>query len=120
MSKFGLVEITRQRVRPEMNISTAEVCPTCNGTGTVASSSLIVDEIETHLDYLILTAKHKAITLVSNPYIIAFLKDGIPSLRQKWFLRFKLWVKLKADPDFNMLEYHFLDRNSEHIDIEKS
>ncbi|MBR9860925.1 Rne/Rng family ribonuclease [bacterium] len=120
MSKFGLVEITRQRVRPEMNITTSEVCPTCNGTGTVASSSLIVDEIENHLDYLILTAKHKNITLISNPYIIAYLKDGIPSMRQRWFLRYKVWVKLRQDTNCSMLEYHFMDRNTELIDLEKS
>ena len=120
MSKFGLVQITRQRVRPEMTITTAEDCPTCKGSGKVTSSALIEDEIESHLAYLIQTAKHKNLTLVSNPYIIAYLKDGVPSVRQKWFLNYKQWVKLKHDTDFNMLDFHFIDAKGEPIDLDKS
>jgi ribonuclease G len=33
LTKFGLMQITRQRVRPAMEINTSEKCPTCNGTG---------------------------------------------------------------------------------------
>ncbi len=119
MSKFGLVQITRQRVRPEMSVTTAEDCPTCRGTGKVNSSTLIDDEIESHLIYLLQTAKHKNLTLVSNPYIIAYLKDGVPSVRQKWFMQHRQWVKLKQDTNCNMLEYHFLDSKGELIDTEK-
>jgi ribonuclease G len=45
-TKFGLVQITRQRVRPEMNVVTNEKCPTCNGTGEIMASVLIEDEIK--------------------------------------------------------------------------
>jgi ribonuclease G len=120
MSKFGLVQITRQRVRPEMNVATAETCPTCRGTGTVSSTALIEDEISSHLEYLIETAQHKKLTLVSNPYIIAFLKDGVPSVRQKWFFKYKQWIKLKEDINCHMLEYNFLDKNEEPINLDKA
>lgn len=120
MSKFGLVQITRQRVRPEMAVSTAEDCPTCRGTGVVTSTALIEDEIESHLEYLITKAKHKNLSLVSNPYIIAYLKDGVPSVRQKWFFKYKQWIKLKQDMNCNMLEFHFLDSKDDPIDLEKS
>ena len=51
-SKFGVVEITRQRVRPETNINTSEKCPACNGTGEIQASILLMDEIENHLRYV--------------------------------------------------------------------
>lgn len=120
MSKFGLVQITRQRVRPETSITTAEDCPTCRGTGRVTSTALIEDEIESHLQYLIEKAKHRNLTLMSNPYIVAYLKDGVPSVRQRWFLKYKQWVRLKPDLNCNMLEYRFFDNKGEQIDIEKS
>ena len=51
-SRFGLIEITRQRVRPETNIVTAEKCPTCGGTGEIEASILLTDEIKHKLETL--------------------------------------------------------------------
>ena len=53
ISKFGIMQITRQRMKPEMNINTQEVCPSCNGTGKISSTLLLEDEIEKNLSYLI-------------------------------------------------------------------
>jgi len=119
MSKFGLIQITRQRVRPEMTITTAEKCPTCNGTGTVTTSALIIDDIEKHLDYLLVAAKHAQIQLVTNPYIAAFVEKGFPSLRVKWFIKYKKWVNVKADMQYGMIDYDFLDKEGEIIDLDK-
>lgn len=119
MSKFGLVQITRQRVRPEMAITTSETCPTCHGSGTVASSVSIFDDVEKHLDYLLTTAKHKALTLVTNPYLAAYVINGLPSKRMKWWMKYHKWVKVKGDELMGMLEYSFLDEHDELIDIGK-
>src|SRR5580765_5372557 len=75
ISKFGLMQITRQRMKPEMTINTQEICPTCNGTGKIGSTLILEDEIEKNLNYLI-THQHKDLTLVVNPIIYAYLTKG--------------------------------------------
>ena len=117
MSKFGLIQITRQRVRPEMSIKTAEKCPTCAGTGSIVSSVMIVDNIEKHLDHLFATAPYKQITIVTNPYLAAYLLKGVPSMRMKWYFKYKKWVNIKSDIKYGMLAYSFFDKNNEAIDI---
>lgn len=52
-SKFGLVQLTRQRVRPEMNVKVLESCPVCEGTGKIKPSIIFTDEIENNLKYLL-------------------------------------------------------------------
>ena len=116
MSKFGLIQITRQRVRPEMSIVTAESCPACNGTGSVVSSVSLGDDLEKELDYLITTAKHQKISVVTNPYLAAYLCEGFPSRRMKWFFKYKKWVDVKPDVKMGMLDYTFLDKAGEEID----
>ena len=118
MSKFGLIQITRQRVRPEMSIKTAEKCPTCSGTGSIVSSVMIVDNIEKHLDHLFATAPYKQITIVTNPYLAAYLLKGVPSMRMKWYFKYKKWVNVKSDIKYGMLAYSFFDKNNELIDID--
>ena len=118
MSKFGLIQITRQRVRPEMSIKTAEKCPTCSGTGSIVSSVMIVDNIEKHLDHLFTTAPYKQITIVTNPYLAAYLLKGVPSMRMKWYFKYKKWVNVKSDIKYGMLAYSFFDKNNELIDTD--
>ncbi len=117
LSTFGLMQITRQRVRPEMNIDTVEVCPQCKGTGEVNSSSVIVDEIENNLRYLVQENNIKGITLATHPYIAAYIKQGLFSLRFKWWRKYNEWVKIETDDDFHYGEYHFLDKNNDEIKV---
>lgn len=109
MSKFGLIQITRQRVRPEMNIETLETCPMCKGTGQAGPSIVITDEIEQKLAYLFKNVNIKNVTISTHPYIAAYLKSGFPSIRQKWFMKYKRWVKIELDNTFHFGEYHFID-----------
>ena len=120
MSKFGLIQITRQRVRPEMTITTAEKCPTCHGLGTVTTSVLIVDDIDKHLDYLLRSANYPKLQIATNPYIAAFLTKGMPSHRMKWFIKYKKWIDVKSDMQYGMIDYEFLDKDGEVIDLDKS
>lgn len=119
ISKFGLVQITRQRVRPEMTIATAETCATCGGTGKVQSSVMILDDIDKHLDYLLLSSKQSSLTILTNPYLAAYITQGFPSKRTKWYMKYKKWVKVKSDFSYGMLDYSFLDQYNEKIDIDK-
>ena len=109
MSKFGLVQITRQRVRPQININTSEVCPSCNGTGKIRASILIADEISNNVDFLVKQNQEKKLTLQVNPYIAAYLKQGwFKSYRFKWFREYRIWVKILDDPSlpFTTINYY--------------
>jgi ribonuclease G len=74
-SKFGLVQITRQRVRPAMTIEVLEKCPCCDGTGKVKPSILVVDEIENHISYLLREQNEKRLTLIVHPYLFSVKVD---------------------------------------------
>ena len=116
MSKFGLVQITRQRVRPETNITTAETCPMCKGEGKVEASILITDEIEHKLDQILSFSKPKKIELVTHPFVEAYLTKGVVGKSWKWFLKHKIKVKVTADANYHYGEYHFFDgTNDEEI-----
>lgn len=116
-SKFGLVQITRQRVRPEMNIVTVEKCPTCDGTGEIKASIVLMDDIESNLTYILREQNEKNITLNVHPYIAAFIKKGLVSLQWKWFFKFGQWVKVKAISSYHLTEFHFLSSKDEEIKL---
>jgi ribonuclease G len=112
-SKFGLIQITRQRVRPEMNIKTREENPNGNGDEVEAPISL-VNKIKVDLEKLI-KKDHKKITLSAHPFIAAFLTKGFPSPRSKWFVDHKRWVKILPRDAYTYLEYHFHDSDGKVI-----
>jgi len=116
ISKFGLMQITRQRMKPEVNINTQEVCPSCNGTGKVSSTLILEDEIEKNLSYLVMQ-KHKGLTIMVHPIMEAFLRKGLPSKRMKWSWKYKQKVKVKSNTGYHLTEYHFYDANEEEIKI---
>ena len=116
-SKFGLVQVTRQRVRPEMNISILEQCPVCAGSGEIKPSSLLVDEIHNKLSYLIQEQNESGLTLSVHPYLYAYLRKGFQSLQMKWFLEFKRWIKLKENTANHFLEFRFFNKSGEEIKL---
>jgi ribonuclease G len=114
-SKFGVVEITRQRVRPETEINTTETCPTCGGTGEVQASILFAEEIENNLNYLLQDKKEKKVTLLVHPYLQAYFKNGLVSKQLKWFFKYKKWIAVRAMTSYNLLEYNFVNEKNEEI-----
>lgn len=115
LSKFCLMQITRQRVRPEESIETAENCPTCKGTGKIVPSVLLVDEIEGKIKYAFKDLNKKKLLLKVHPYVAAYLTKGIKSVRNKWFLEYFKWVKIEAVNSYTFLEYHFFDDNQDEL-----
>ncbi len=115
LSKFGLMQITRQRVRPEVKINTAEVCPACNGTGKVNPTVLVTDDIERDLKFIIQSGAKAKMTVKTHPFVEAYLKKGFPSIQMKWFRQFYKWVKIKADPAYQIAEYKFFNENEDEI-----
>ncbi|MFD2551239.1 Rne/Rng family ribonuclease [Bizionia sediminis] len=113
-SKFGLVQITRQRVRPEMNIKTREENPNAAINGDVEAPIGIVPKIKHDLEQLFKKDYNK-VTLNTHPFIAAFLTKGFPSIRSKWFFEHKKWVKVMPRDAYTYLEYHFFDKNGKKI-----
>lgn len=115
LSKFGLMQITRQRVRPEVRIDTAEICYTCKGTGKVNPTVLITDEIVRDLEYIQQSRPKAGLRLEVHPYIDAYLRRGIPNFQMKWWLKNQRWLKITANSDFGLHEYKFFDKNNDEI-----
>ncbi len=115
LTKFGLMQITRQRVRPEISIQTIEPCPVCEGTGQIQPSVLLVDEIEETLKYLVSENKLKKVVLKVHPYIYAYLTKGLLSIRVQWKMRYKISLNIEKKKDYHFLEYNFFDSNDKKI-----
>ncbi len=114
-SKFGLVQITRQRVRPEMNVEILEKCPVCDGSGEIKPSIIFIDEVENNIRYLIQEQNEKQLTISFHPFIYSYLTKGIISARVKWYFKFHKWIRLKSMASFHFLEYHFYNQAGDEI-----
>lgn len=117
ISKFGLSQITRQRVRPEINVDTRETCPTCGGTGTIQASISVTDQIENHLEHLLLKQNEAKVTIMVHPFVYAYYKEGVISRQIRWFFKYKKWVNLVKDSTLGLMEYHFLDKTGEEFEL---
>jgi len=117
LSKFCLMQITRQRVRPILDIQTSEKCPTCFGTGKIQSSLLFTDKLERKIDYL--TNKHhiKKFTLHVHPYVAAYINNGLISMRLKWKIKYSTRIKILPDQSMAFMEYKFVDADKHEIDM---
>ena len=114
ISRFGLMQLTRQRMRPEMNINTSETCPTCHGSGKVSSTLLLVDDIQTRLQYLV-SHSHKKLTLAVHPILYSHLTKGLWSIKRQWQWKYKIPFRIEANSDFYLPEFHFYDGNLDEI-----
>jgi ribonuclease G len=117
LTKFGLMQITRQRVRPEMHIVTNEKCPTCHGTGEIKPSVLFTDEIEKLLSFILEKVKTRKLVLNVHPFVEAYLKKGFFPLYRKWNRKYGVNLKIQPVTSYQMLEYHFFDRFNDEIDL---
>ena len=118
MSKFGLIQITRQRVRPQIDIITAELCPSCNGTGKIQASILIADEIASNIDFLIRQNKEPKLSISVNPFVASYLKRGfLKSYQFTWFHAYWRWVKIQEDTSLPFTAVHYFNHRGEEIKI---
>ena len=118
LSKFGLMQITRQRVRPEMTVTTTETCPVCHGTGKADAAVLVIDKIEDQLEFLVEEKKIKNLVLKVHPFVEAYLKKGFWSLRRKWAFKHHIHLKVVGVPSFYIYEYKFFNRFNREIEPE--
>jgi len=114
-SKFGLIQITRQRVRPVMNIKTREENPN-GGKGEIEAPIVTVEKLQNQLTRLLKNGDKK-VTLHVHPFVAAYLTKGFPSIRSKWFLEHKKWVKVIPRDAYTYLEYRFTDKDGKQIKV---
>ncbi|MCW1734936.1 Rne/Rng family ribonuclease [Anaerorudis cellulosivorans] len=119
LSKFGLMQITRQRVRPEMEVATSEVCPTCFGKGKIKSSLLFTDTLEGKIDYLANKLQVKKFSLHIHPYVAAYIEKGLFSLKYQWKKKYNVNLKIIPDQSLGFLEYVFYDKDGNEIDLKE-
>jgi ribonuclease G len=113
-SKFGLIEITRQRVRPEMDIKTSETCPSCGGKGEVQSTVLLIDEIENNLRYITQQLNIRNLKILLHPFVEAYITKGFfNSIKKKWQKEYNCKLELRSSNALTFLEYHFINKENE-------
>ncbi len=111
ITKFGLMQITRQRVRPVAIENVEDVCPTCNGTGKVQPTVLLDKTIENQVSFLTIDRKCKYINLRVSHYVAAYLTKGLISMRQKWAWKYKCKIDITADQSMGIVDVAYLDNS---------
>ncbi|MBQ9649882.1 MAG: Rne/Rng family ribonuclease [Prevotella sp.] len=119
LSKFGLMQITRQRVRPAMSVNVEETCPTCFGKGTIKSSFLFTDTLENKIDNLVNKIGIRKFYLHVHPYVAAYINKGVFSLKRQWQLKYGLGVRVIPSQKLAFLQYEFYDDDKQFIDMQE-
>ena len=119
LSKFGLMQITRQRVRPAMSVNVDETCPTCFGKGTIKSSILFTDTLESKIDTLVNKIGIHKFYLHVHPYVAAYINKGVFSLKRQWQMKYGLGVRIIPSQKLAFLQYEFYDTDRQFIDMKE-
>lgn len=119
LSKFGLMQITRQRVRPAVDINVEEECPTCFGSGKIKASILFTDQLERKIDNLVNKIGIRKFYLHVHPYVAAYINQGFISLKRKWQIKYGIGVHIVPSQKLAMLQYEFYDSERHFIDMKE-
>ncbi len=119
LSKFGLMQITRQRVRPAMDVNVEETCPSCFGKGTVKASLLFTDQLESKIETLVNKIGIRKFYLHVHPYVAAYINKGVFSLKRRWQMKYGLGVHVIPSQKLAMLQYEFYDTHRQFIDMKE-
>ena len=119
LSKFGLMQITRQRVRPAIDVNVEESCPTCNGSGKIKSSILFTEQLEGKIDRLVHKIGIKKFYLHVHPYVAAFINKGLISLKWQWRVKYGFGVHIIPSQKLAYLQYEFYDTNGQFVDMKE-
>jgi ribonuclease G len=119
LSKFGLMQITRQRVRPALDIVTTESCPSCGGKGEVQPSLLFTDTLKDKIDYLVNSLHVKNFIMYVHPFVDAYLKKGFITEYSRWRREFGRKFKILPDQSLAYLEYRVYDSKHNEIDLKE-
>jgi ribonuclease G len=116
LSKFGVMQITRQRVRPVIDFTTVETCPVCFGKGEIRPSIFFMDELDEKVQEIVNRLKVKKFKLYVHPYIAAYINQGLISMKMKWKFKYSLGMKVVPDQSLGFLEYRFTDKDKNELE----
>ena len=116
LTKFGLMQITRQRVRPVTEIDTSEECPTCHGTGKVGPTVLFDETLERQLAYYVKERNFTNFVLKVNPVFAAYLTNGWNSIRRRWTKKYKCSLKVVSVTDYSIMQATWCGRDGEPLE----
>lgn len=119
LSKFGLMQITRQRVRPVLDIPTEEECPSCLGKGTIRPSLLFTDTLDEKLDWLVNHLGVQKFRMYVHPFVEAYIKKGLISIYSRWRRKYGRKFKIVADESLAYLQYRVIDEAGDEIDLKE-
>lgn len=119
LSKFGLMQITRQRVRPATEVNVDETCPTCHGKGVIKSSFMFTDVLESKIDMLVNKLNIRSFTLHVHPYVMAYINQGFWPIKRQWQMKYGFGVKVIPSQKLAFLEYEFYDKKGDEIDMKE-
>ena len=119
LSKFGLMQITRQRVRPAMDVNVEETCPTCFGKGKIKSSILFTDQLESKIDRLVNKIGIRRFSLHVHPYVAAYINQGVFSLKRRWQIKYGMGIRIIPSQKLAFLQYEFYDKDRQYIDMQE-
>ncbi|GHT49381.1 ribonuclease G [Bacteroidia bacterium] len=117
LNKFGVMMITRQRVRPILDFANTEMCPVCFGTGQIKPSILFEDVLEAKVGDLVKQLKVKNFKLHVHPFVAAYLNQGFFTKKRKWQIKFGTRFKVVPDQSLGVLEYKFFDKHKIELDM---
>jgi len=115
LSKFGLMQITRQRVRPAVKISTSEKCPSCNGTGKISATILVTDSIERDIGFVYSQRPRVKLRLRTHPFIAAYFKKDWRKKQRMWYKKYRRWIHVIEDSNLGLTQYVFSDDKDDEI-----
>ena len=119
LSKFGLIQITRQRVKPELVINTLETCSSCKGSGKVEATALLPEEVERNIKFIIEAYPNAKISLKVHPLLHSYFKKGIYTHQMKWYVKYKKWIALKSDSELHINQYKFYNNFNDEIRLQE-
>lgn len=119
LSKFGLMQITRQRVRPAMDVNVEETCPTCFGKGKIKSSILFTDQLESKIDRMVNKIGIKKFNLHVHPYVAAYINQGLISMKRRWQVKYGMGINVIPSQKLAFLQYEFYDKKGNFIDMKE-
>ncbi|MBP5307484.1 MAG: Rne/Rng family ribonuclease [Paludibacteraceae bacterium] len=119
LSKFCVMQITRQRVRPVTFVDVEETCPTCYGKGRIKPSILFTDQLESKIAIMVNKLGVKKFTLHVHPYVAAYIKQGLFSEEMRWKMKYGFGCKVIPSQKLGFLQYKFYGPNREEIDLKE-
>lgn len=117
LSKFGLMQITRQRTKPVVKIDTSEQCASCKGTGKAQASILITDRIGNDLERIMAANPSTKLSLKVHPFVQSYLTKGIISKRFQWYRKYFKWIGIEAEESYHLDKYKFFDQKNDEIRV---